>query len=229
MPAQHHHPVLPALSRMAPGDHYCGIYRSDDDHRRIVVDFVRLGAERNERMIYLVNLQTAGQLKLKLDEAGVDAEGLVSSGQLIILTAKDAYLKDGAFDPEKMIAVLEEETARALADGYTALRVTGEMTWALAGDPGSERLIDYEALLNEFYVRQPRCYAICQYDQRRFDAELLLDVLHTHPKVLVGQEGFDNESMYFVPPVKYLAPDRTGAVLETWLTNLSTNSEVERP
>lgn len=221
MPLHPHQPILHSLDRMAPGDHYCGIYRSDDDHRRIVIDFVRLGVQREERMIYLVNLQTAAQLKATLAAAGLDADGLVARGQLIILTAKDAYLKDGAFEPEKMIAMLRDETARALNDGYTALRVTGEMTWALAGEPGSERLVEYEAMLNDFFDAQPRSYGVCQYDQRRFDAELLLDVLHTHPKVLVGQHGFDNASMYFVPSEKFLTADRTGAVLETWLINLS--------
>lgn len=28
---------------MHPGDHYCGMFRSDADQRHIVVDFVRLG------------------------------------------------------------------------------------------------------------------------------------------------------------------------------------------
>jgi hypothetical protein len=50
-----------------------------------------------------------------------------------------------------MIALLESETEQALADGYAALRVTGEMGWALRGLPGSERLIEYEAKLNRFF------------------------------------------------------------------------------
>jgi hypothetical protein len=72
--------LLPALERMQPGDHYCGIFRSDADHRRIVIDFIRLGVERNEKMLYLVNLQTAMQLKSMLSAAGIDVGTLVEKG-----------------------------------------------------------------------------------------------------------------------------------------------------
>ena len=129
--------VLPAIHAMKPGDHYCGIYRTDEDQRAIIIDFVRDGVARGEKMIYIVNVQSAEQLRATLAAAGIAAEALVDKGQLVILTAKEAYLKHGNFDPDKMIELLREETDAALAAGYTALRVTGEMTWALSGEPGS--------------------------------------------------------------------------------------------
>jgi hypothetical protein len=212
--------VLPAISEMKPGDHYCGIYRTDEDQRAITVDFVRDGVARGEKMLYIVNVQSAEQLRATLTAAGIEADALVDKGQLVILTAKEAYLKHGEFEPDKMIALLSEETAKALAEGYTALRATGEMTWALAGEPGSERLVEYEALLNHFFPDK-KCYAVCQYDRRRFDAEMLLDILHTHPKVLFGKQGFDNSEMYYVPPDIFMERDRQSATLDTWLKNLS--------
>jgi hypothetical protein len=136
------------------------------------------------------------------------------------MTAKEAYLRDGQFDPDKMIQLLSDETDKALAEGYTAMRATGEMNWSLAGEPGSERLVEYEARLNHFFPNS-KCYAICQYDQRQFDSEMLLDILHTHPKVLFGKEGLDNTQMYFVPPDVFLERDRQSATLETWLKNLT--------
>ena len=205
---------------MQAGDHYCGIYSTEEEHRALVTDFIRHGVQRHEKILYIVNLQTATQLKDLLASAGVDVEALVGSGQLVIMTAKDVYLKEGAFEPDKMITLLGEETAKALEEGYAALRVSGEMTWALAGEPGSERLVEYEAKLNEFFP-QSKCYAVCQYDRRRFDPEMLLDILHTHPNVLFGKHGFDNSHMYFVPPAAFLHEDRPRAVLDQWLHNLS--------
>lgn len=213
--------LLPALERMQPGDHYCGIYRSDADHRRIIIDFIRLGIERNEKMLYLVNLQTAEQLKSTLSNAGIDVNALVEKGQLVIATAKEVYLVDGVFNPEKMIDILTQETASALEAGYSALRTTGEMTWALAGDPGSDRLLEYEAMLNRFYATGVKSYSICQYDRRRFDADLLIDVLHTHPRVLLDTNDLDNSAMYYVSPDVFLTSERPNAILETWLSNLS--------
>ena len=212
--------VLPSIACMRPGDHYCGIYRTDEDHRALVLDFIRQGCARNEKMLYIVNLQTAAQLRARLDVAKLDVDALLERRQLVILTAKEAYLQSGQFEPDQMIRLLCEETDKALAEGYAALRVTGEMTWALAGEPGSERLVEYESKLNDYFPGS-ECYALCQYDRRRFDADMLLDILHTHPKVLYGREGFDNSGMYFVPPSEFLTTDRQSAILDRWLDNLS--------
>ena len=59
-------PVLPAIRDMKPGDHYCGIYRTDEDQRAITIDFVRDGVARSEKMIYIVNVQSAEQLRATL-------------------------------------------------------------------------------------------------------------------------------------------------------------------
>ena len=220
-------PILPALEKMQPGDHYCGIFRSDADQRQITVDFVRLGVERHEKMLYLVHLQTAERLRSTLLDAGIDVDALIASGQLVVKAAKDAYLVDGVFEPRRMIDMLGQETANAVEAGYQALRVTGEMSWALEGDPGSERLVEYEALLNDFYATGAKSYSICQYDQRRFDAELLIDMLHTHPSVLLDTAGIDNTGMYYVPPQAFLAADRNGGILGARLDNLSGRTRLE--
>src|SRR6185436_6261501 len=154
-------PILPSISRMKPGDHYCGIYRTDEDQRALITDFVRDGVARNEKMFYLVNLQSAEQLRKTLAQAGIEVDALVEKGQLVILTAKEAYLRDGQFVPDKMIQLLNDETEKALAEGYTALRATGEMTWSLAGEPGSERLVEYESMVNRFFQTQQKCYGLC--------------------------------------------------------------------
>jgi hypothetical protein len=212
--------ILPSIARMHAGDHYCGIFRTDEDQRAITIDFVRQGIERNEKMMYLVNLQTAAQLRATLQAAGIDVDALLERKQLVILAAREAYLRGGEFVPDRMIALLGEETEAAIAAGYTAMRATGEMTWALSGEPGSERLVEYESTLNRFFPSS-KCYAVCQYDRRRFDPEMLLDILHTHPHVLYGREGFDNRDMYFVPPDGFMALDRQTAILDRWLHNLS--------
>ena len=213
--------MLPAIERMQPGDHYCAMYRSDEDHRAVIVDFIKAGVARNEKMFYLVNLQSAEQLRAKLTAAGIDVQALLDKGQLVILTAKEAYLRDGQFDPDRMMALLGEEADKAVAEGYAALRATGEMTWALAREPGSERLVEYESRVNDFFATHKHCYGLCQYDRRRFDSEMLIDILHTHPNVLFGKEAFDNSQMYYVPPAAFLERDRQSATLDTWLKNLT--------
>ncbi|MFQ5976288.1 MAG: MEDS domain-containing protein, partial [Candidatus Hydrothermarchaeales archaeon] len=46
-------------------------------------------------------------------------------------TVDGTYMRGGIFDSDKMIALLQASTKRAIDEGYTALRATGEMSWAL--------------------------------------------------------------------------------------------------
>ncbi|MFO8033608.1 MAG: MEDS domain-containing protein [Candidatus Bipolaricaulota bacterium] len=155
-----------------------------------------------------VDAHTAHQVHGYLPDAEVkDAE---RRGQLVFLTRDESYPSEGEFDPERMIALLRQETERAREEGYAALRVTGEMSWALRGLPGSERLIEYEVMLNQF-LPGSACIGLCQYDRRRFSPEVLLDVLRTHPIAVIGTEVYDN--VYYVPPEELLGEEREAAEL----------------
>jgi len=159
-----------------------------------------------------------------LRDDGVEVKPYLDNGQLSIITANDAYMRDGVFNPDGMIDLLRGETERALAEGYSALRVTGEMTWALRGLPGAERLIEYEAKLNTFFPGS-KCLALCQYDRRRFESDVILDVLATHPIAVVGTVIYDN--LYYMPVVEFLGPDRPAATLRRWLQNLEVHRRAE--
>jgi len=212
-----------AIADAVPGDHLCCIYGSDDEQRAALVPYLRIGLERGEKVLYIVDARTAeavlGDLRDDGDRGadGVDVDACLASGQLALLTRHDTYVRDGAFDPVAMISMLRQATEQAVAEGYPALRVTGEMTWALRGLPGAERLIEYECLLNEFFPGS-RALAICQYDRRRFEPGLLLDVLRTHPYVVVGAEVVENP--YYLPPDAFRSENRPGADLDRWMRNL---------
>jgi DNA-binding response OmpR family regulator/signal transduction histidine kinase len=214
---------LRTIGNLGPGDHLCCLYETEEEHRAVLTPFLRQGLERGEKVLYIVDARTAETVLGYLRDDGLDPESYLASGQLTILTADDAYLKEGVFDPEGMIALLRVETEQALGEGYAALRVTGEMSWALRELPGSERLIEYEAKLNEFFPGS-KCLAICQYDRRAFDPELLLDVLSTHPAAVVGAEVYDN--FYYMPPAEFLSHEPRAAQLRHWVENLAERKRV---
>jgi len=190
----------------------------------VVTSFLRQGLEQGEKVIYIVDTHTAATILGYLRDEGLDVESHLARGQLAVLTRDEAYMREGVFDPEGMIALLRDETEQALAEGYPALRVTGEMTWALRGLPGSKRLIEYEARLNEFFPGS-QCLAICQYDRRRFDPAVLLEVLHTHPIAIIGTEVYDN--FYYIPPVELLSDDPAAAELRYCVHNLAERKRAE--
>ena len=215
---------LRTISDLKPGDHICCLYQTEKEHRALLTPFLRQGLERSQKVLYIVDTHTAETVLGYLKDDGLKVEPYLSSGQLGILTANDAYIRDGAFNPDQMIDLLGAETERALVEGYTALRVTGEMSWALRGLPGSERLIEYESKLNKFFPNT-KCLAICQYDRRRFDPKILLDVLTTHPTVAVGTEIYDN--FYHIPPADLLGHDLQEATLRHCLKNLKIQRQSE--
>lgn len=216
-------PPPPSPDPISAGEHVCGIYHTEEEFRHQIAKFLSDGLAQHEKVVYITHSHTAHHLKEVLRAAGADVEGTMRSGQLVFITSADAYLADGTFDPDRMLDLLRETEREALAAGYHGVRATGEMTWALGGDPGSERLIEYEAKLNSFYPRS-KVRGICQYDARRFSAETLLEIVQNHPRVLVGRDDFDNRHSYFIPPEGFLAEDRPGAVLQQWLGNLRHNA-----
>jgi signal transduction histidine kinase len=98
------------------------------------------------------------------------------------------------------------------------------MSWALKGLPGSERVVEFEAKLNTF-LPGSQCLAVCQYDQRRFDSSLLLDILVTHPLAVIGTEVYDN--FYYMPPQQFFGANSAAAKLNSWLNHLQERKRSE--
>jgi PAS domain S-box-containing protein len=212
------------IKDLKQGDHLCCIYETDEEHRTLITSFIKQGLHQEEKIFYIVDARTAKEIISYLREDGLKVEQFLENGQLRILSANESYTREKVFDPDAMISLLENETERALTEGYSALRVTEEMTWALRGLPGSDRLIEYETKLNEFLPNY-KCLAICQYDRRRFQSSTLLDILTTHPLAIIGTKFYDN--FYYFQPKDLLGADPETARLNNWLCNLKARKESE--
>ncbi|MBI4495199.1 MAG: MEDS domain-containing protein [Chloroflexi bacterium] len=179
------------IGDLRQGDHLCLIYEEPAEQMAAVIPFVQDGLARGERCVYIADDRTVDEVHSALEAVGVDVPGLSARGALALLTKRDAYLRSGSFDPEAMIAFLRQAVADALEAGFTGLRATGEMTWALGHEVGCDRLIEYEALLNDFFPGS-RALAICQYNRRRFLPAIVHDVLRTHPIAILGDQVCPN-------------------------------------
>lgn len=208
---------LAEISKLNPGDHLCCIYETDEEHRALLTPYLRQGLERNEKVVYIVDARTAETVLEYLRQDGIETRPFLDTGQLVVLSVAEAYMRGGTFDPGRMISLLRREADRARSEGYRALRATGEMSWALKGLPGSERLIEYESKPNNFFPGSG-CIAVCQYDRRRFPPSLLLQVLATHPIAVIGTEIYEN--FHFVPPEMFLVHDFSTATLNHWIEGL---------
>jgi PAS domain S-box-containing protein len=212
------------LADLKPGDHLCFFYQSEAEHHAVITSFLAQGLAAGEQVVYLADQHNPRVILGYLKKFGLKPESYVQRGQLKVLEAASFYLEGGMFDPDALLARLRVQAGQALAAGYPALRLTGEMTWALKGYLGSERLVEYEAKLNDFFPGSC-CLAICQYDRRQFDPVLLMDILATHSKVIVGTEILDN--VYYLPPGEFLSPQCKAAKLTHFLDNLAERQRAE--
>ncbi len=206
------------------GDHLCCLYNTENEHRALLTLFLSQGLTRNDKIIYIVDVHSSQVVINYLKKISIDVDLYLERGQFIILSAKDTYLKEGYFDPDKMIELLKAETEIALKEGYAGLRVTGEMTWALKELPGSDRLIEYESKLNKFFPNS-KCLAICQYDMREFSPDLILKVIETHPIMIMGTEFFQN--FYFTPPDEFLSENPEKLKMNRWIRHLKDRKQAE--
>ncbi len=216
---------MDSLMDLSVGDHLCCMYLTEEEHRSILTPFIRDGLQHGDKVLYIVDVRTAETVFAYVDEEGVHTSEYLFSGQLVVAESRQTYIREGHFDPDSMLDLLSRETEKALQEGFRALRVTGEMSWALRGVPGSDRLMEYEGKLNQFFPKNS-AIGLCQYDMRSFDAEVLLDVLATHPIAVVRNKCYDN--MYYVPPEEFLKEEKKAeAELERRLRNLEDRQRIE--
>jgi len=217
---------LRTISDLRPGDHACCFYETAEKHRAVLTPFLRQGLERGRKVVYILDVSTAEAILAYFRRDGLDVEPYLARGQMVFLTRDETYVHEGVFDPDRMIVLLQAQTDQALAEGYPGLRITGEMGWALRGLPGSERLIEYERKVNEFFPGS-KCVGLCQYDWRAFGPPLLLDVLSTHPVAVVNAILYDN--YYYMSPATVLGHDVSAAQLRHWSKHLAERRPGGRP
>lgn len=217
--------LLRAIEKIDVRDHLGLIYNNRKEQFAAIIPFIRIGLERGEKCIYVADENPAEEVLEAMRMGGINTKKYLKSGALSVVSKRETYLKNGYFDPDEMIAFLKVSTVKAKKQGYKALRVTGEMTWMLGGEKGTERLIEYEAKLNRFFQKND-CLAICQYNRKRFSHNILVEVIHTHPTVVTGDTVCKN--FYFIPAEEFLEVKKHPAKeLERLLTNLTDREHIE--
>ncbi|MEW9552150.1 MEDS domain-containing protein [Nonomuraea sp. NPDC050783] len=162
------------------GDHVCLTFAHETEQRAVAGAFVSDGLHRGERVMYFTDEPAPDGVLGWLADAGVDVAGATANGRLEVLTAAGSYLSPGRFDPDLMIALLRDTVGDSLAAGFTGLRVTGEMSWALREVPGGDMLEDYERRVTALFAEGDSA-ALCQYDTRLFPAPRLGELTVCHP------------------------------------------------
>jgi hypothetical protein len=187
-----------AEEKVPAGSHICYIFNDESERHKIMAKYLQSGFLAGEKLLYVFDTISKEELKATLEELGVD---LSVPRQIDLKDVHTIYYPHGSFSSSDMLEAIKQYYLQALKDGYAGARGTGEMSWALRGYPGSERVIEYEARLTSL-LRQYPYTAICQYDARLFDGATIFDVLMVHPLMIVRGQLVSNP--YFIEPDEYL-------------------------
>jgi hypothetical protein len=192
-----------ALATLRQGDHVCLFYDNPERQLETAVEFVRQGVERNELCLYVCADRACPDFSSALHRSGLPVTELVMTGALRILDKTEAHLARNRFEPERMVALLSAATEQALDAGFNGLRAAGEMSWILDGVPGTDGIIEYEAVMNEFFSSS-RAVGLCQYDSRRLSEEVVEGAMRTHPRAIL--EGHVCSNPFYEPAEIFLRP-----------------------
>ncbi len=206
------------VETLGPHDHVAFLFETPEERRAVVSAFVASGLARGEKCICVADNVAAEDIRQQLTEDGVDVAAALLSGRIVVLSEAYLYMQNGVFDSARSIALLIEEADRAVREGYSALRVTGGMTWAVHGAPATEQILEYEAQLGRDFFPHYPCLGMCQYDRWNVDPEVVKGVIMTHPLLIHGGRLYHN--FYYVPPEEFLTPSRAAREAQHWLNNL---------
>ncbi|MFW6234754.1 MAG: MEDS domain-containing protein [Spirochaetota bacterium] len=171
--------------RYAAGTHICLVYRDDAERRRIVRHFVESGLFEDEQVFYLADTAERPDVDAWLANLDIDPTAIRRDSSLQLEQALATYCPDGTFYPLGMTETLKRTYEAARSRGFTHARVSGEMSWALKKLPGSDRLIEYESMVNDV-VRTHPITAMCQYNANAFDGITVFRALQVHPFMVLG-------------------------------------------
>lgn len=164
--------------------------------------FYRDGLDRGQKAVHIVDPGNREDHLMRLAQAGVNVQEMKLTGQLEVLPWTDAYVRDHRFDQDAMLATVEELIQSGAAAGYPLTRLVGHhMDWLFLDKPAAYNLVEYEARLNQVLSKY-HDPVICNYNPSKFGASVAMDIMRTHPLVIIG--GLLRENPFFVPPEQFL-------------------------
>ena len=194
-------PISLAGSQLGDVRHVCAFFSNDDEEYRVLLPFIKDGIEVGDKAIHVVNPGQRPDHLQRLATVGIDTVAAQQCGQLKIENNTDAYLRDGHFDQDRMLEAFEKMASGNTAGGFPLSRIVCRMDWVVGDQSRVENVIEFESRVNEVWRRHDDA-VICTYHLGKFGGDTIIDILRTHPMVIIG--GILQHNPFFAPPEEFL-------------------------
>jgi hypothetical protein len=195
------HPISLAGSQLDEVRHVCAFFNSDEEEYRVLLPFIKEGFETGDKAVHVVNPDQHQDHLQRLVAAGIDTAATQQSGQFELRTNTEAYLRDGHFDQDRMLASFEQLASGNTEGGYPLSRICCRMDWAVEDRSHIDDLIEFESRVNDVWRRHDDA-VICTYHLSKFGGDTVIDIMRTHPMIIIG--GILQQNPFFVPPQEFL-------------------------
>ena len=194
-------PIPFAGSQLSEARHVCAFFNSADEEYRVLLPFIMDGFECGDKAVHVVNPDQRCDHLRRLAAVGIDPTATQQSGQFELRTNTEAYLRDGRFDQDRMLEVFEQLASGNAKGGFPRSRIVCHMDWAAEGRSYVDNLVEFESRVNDVWRRHDDA-VICVYDLAQFGGETVVDIMRTHPMIIIG--GILQQNPFFVPPEEFL-------------------------
>jgi hypothetical protein len=182
--------------------HICAFFNGLDEEHKVLGSFYKDGFDRGEKATHIVDAEHREEYLLRLAHGGIDVQLMMETGQLEVLPWTDMYVRDHRFDQDAMLASVEELIHSGAAAGFAHSKLVGHhMDWLFLDQPAVRNLVEYEARLNGLLSKY-NDPVVCNYDLTKCGASVAMDIMRTHPLVIIG--GLLRENPFFIPPEQFL-------------------------
>ncbi len=206
-------PIRFAGSRLDRSRHVCAFFNSADEEYRVLLPFIQEGLSSGERAVHVVAPDRREDHLQRLTAAGIDVAATQHSGQLEVRSNADTYLRNGRFDQERLLEVFEQLASGNAPGAFPLSRIICHMDWAEEERSHLETLVEFESRVNQVWQRHDDM-VICVYDLARFGGDVVIDMIRTHPMVIIG--GLLQENPFYVPPEEFLREHRRSGRVPTY-------------
>jgi hypothetical protein len=180
--------------------HICAFFSSPQEEYEVLMPFIKEGFERGEKAFHVVAPELRSWHLQRMVAGGIDVVDAQDRGQFELCDWSEMYLPDGRFDQYRMMAAWDSVLGRAGAQGYPRTRIVAHMEWSLEENEGVSDLLEYEARFN--LRKCDHDPVVCTYALNRYNGATIMDIIRTHPMVLLG--GLLQENPFYVEPQEFI-------------------------
>jgi anti-anti-sigma regulatory factor len=178
-----------AVEQVRLGQHAFAYYDDDEVRWEVAAAFTGRGCALGHKVIIVpdpaVSRQEAWQ---RITGWSGVAEQALTAGQVTCASMREIIYPDTRFSAARQLVRLREATEGARREGYAGLRLFIDMRWVHDLGLGTEQMLAWEASADELFTTA-QFGAVCSYDRRAFEPEVVEAMRTGHPVALLGRPG----------------------------------------